>query len=110
MWVFLLDPIELWLAIAPVQINIHIRNVKLAGEVHFVATRSCQGEMGGTITAEELGQHETGSASAEDEDGGARRWGNAGKAVEGAGGGLDQSGIYGGEVLKFKDLLNCSYW
>lgn len=101
----LLDRLELGAAVPAIKLDIRIRHVQLPGRGHFETARSGKGEVRGAVEAEELGEHEAGGAGAEDEDGGGRRGGDARKAVQGAGGRLDEGGVHGRDVLEFEDLL-----
>jgi hypothetical protein len=99
--VVLLDLLPLGSGILAGQRDVEVSSVEALGQFHLLTLGGSDGQLGNTVEFEELREHETGGASANEKGVGAGLGGNLLKTVHGARGGLDEGGI---DVAKVLDL------
>jgi len=96
-------PLGAW--VLPIQLDVFIRRVKLLGDIHFDAFIGGDDDTEGSVQLEQLSEDETCWAGAKEEDINPNWRVELIKAVDGACGWFEQSGLFICEILDLVQLL-----
>ena len=103
--IILLQLRPLRLGVLTVQLDVLVPALELLGEVHLDSLVGGDGDAGGAVEFEELSKDETSWAGAENEDFDTDGWSEFVEAMDGTGGGFEESGFFIGEVVNFVEFV-----